>query len=61
MQAVATEYDKWGQVEASQLHSVVVDAVSGIVVNANNSPAQIVVVTQAGMPLAGGWSGPGLE
>jgi hypothetical protein len=58
---VASEHDKWGQVEASQLHSVVVVAVSGIVLNADNSPAQIVVLTQAVIPPAGGWSGSGLE
>jgi hypothetical protein len=60
-QTVASERDKWGQVEASRLHSVVVVAVSGIVLNADNSPAQIVVLTQAVIPPAGGWSGSGLE
>jgi len=59
-QTVASERDKWGQV-ASRLHSVVVVAVSGIVLNADNSPAQIVVLTQAVIPPAGGWSGSGLE
>jgi hypothetical protein len=61
VQVVAVGRDKSGQVEASQLHSVVAVAVSGIVANADNSPAQIVVLTQAVIPLAGGWSGSGLE